>query len=270
MSLVSVGDNVADYYHAKEKYYPGGSAYNVSVLSRRMGVKSAYLGTFGTDNSANFLIDFLKKEKVDISHITVKEGANAFSEVKTIAGKSEIVKVDKGVYKNFSLEEKDLKFIEGFDYLHTTLYSYTEKYLSLFQKFGLNVSFDYSFTRDKKYIRKTAPYVDIAFFSAEGEDKDKLKDLMSSIYKLGPQYVIFTLGKDGVIALYNEKFYNQKAPNVNIVDTLGAGDAFISKFLCSIIDKNFIKEDEIKNILKRSVNFASETCTHYGTVKLDK
>ncbi len=270
MSLVSVGDNVADYYHAKEKYYPGGSAYNVSVLSMRMGIESAYLGTFGTDKSANFLTDFLKNEKVDISHITVKEGANALSEVKTVAGKSEIIKVDKGVYKDFSLEEEDFNFIKEFDYLHTTLYSYTEKYLPLFHKLGLKVSFDYSFTRDKKYIRKTAPYVDIAFFSAEGEDKDKLKDLMSSIYQLGPQYVIFTLGKDGVIALYNEKFYYQKAPNINVVDTLGAGDAFISKFLASIIDKKVIEEDELKNILKRSVNFASETCTHYGTVKLNK
>lgn len=68
----------------------------------------------------------------------------------------------------------------------------------------------------------------------------------------------------------NEKFYYQKAPNINVVDTLGAGDAFISKFLVSIIDNKVIEEDELKNILKRSVNFASKTCTHYGTVKLDK
>lgn len=270
MQLVCVGDNVADYYHKKDKYYVGGSAYNVSVLSKRLGIDTAYMGTFGTDENGQFLIDFLKKEKVDISHISKREGENAFSEVKEIKGESEIVKVNKGVYKKFSLSKKDLNFIANFDLLHTTLYSYTEKYLPFFNESGLKVSFDFSFSREKNYINKNVPYIDIAFFSAEGEDLDKLKKEMAEIYKLGVSYVIFTLGSKGVLALYDDKYFYQKAKEVEVVDSLGAGDAFISKFLTEIINKEKITRKGFKKILTKSVNFAAKNCTHYGTIaKID-
>lgn len=269
MSLICVGDNVADYYHKKDKFYPGGSAYNVAVLSKRLGIETAYVGTFGTDGPGQYLVDFLEKENVDISHISVKEGLNAFSEVKEVEGKSKIVKVDKGVYKDFILDEEDLEFISNFDLLHTTFYSYTEKHLSTFKEKGLKVSFDFSFCRDKNYLKKTVPYVDLAFFSGEGEDKTKLKDLMSSVYKMGADYVIFTLGEKGVLVLHNDQFYYQNAKETKVIDSLGAGDAFISKFLSSVISKieNF-KDKEFRKILKESVDFAAENCKHYGTIKI--
>ncbi len=271
MQLVCVGDNVADYYHKKDKYYVGGSAYNVSVLSNRLGLETAYIGTFGTDENGQYLVDFLKKEEVDISHISIKEGINAFSEVKEIKGKSEIIKVDKGVYKSFSLSKKDLDYIANFDLLHTTLYSYTEKYLPFFKESGLKVSFDFSFSREKNYIEKNIPYIDIAFFSAEGEDIDKLKKEMAKIYKLGVTYVIFTLGNEGVLALYDDEYFYQKVKEVEVIDSLGAGDAFISKFLTEIINKEKKNKKEVKKILTKSVNFAAKNCTHYGTIaKRDK
>ena len=268
MALVCVGDNVADYYHKKDKFYPGGSAYNVAVLAKRLGVDTAYLGTFGTDGPGQYLVDFLEKENVDISHISVIEGPNAFSEVKEVEDKSKIIKVDKGVYKNFNLDENELDFIGNFDVLHTTFYSYTEKYLSDFKEKGLKISFDFSFCRDKNYLKKTVPYVDLAFFSGKGEDKESLKELMFFIYNLGADYVIFTLGEKGVLALYNNKFYQQKAKETKVIDSLGAGDAFISMFLSNYISKNNVKENEFKKILEKSVDFAAENCRHYGTIKI--
>ena len=49
MKLVCVGDNVADFYPEEGILYPGGSTYNVAVLARRYGARTAYLGTFGND-----------------------------------------------------------------------------------------------------------------------------------------------------------------------------------------------------------------------------
>jgi len=268
LSLVCVGDNVADFYHKKERFYPGGSAYNVAILGKRLGINTAYIGTFGTDGPGEYLVDFIKEEEVDISHISVIEGSNAFSEVKEVNGKSKIIKVDKGVYKNFTLDEKDLEFIGNFDLLHTTFYSYTEKYLPKFKEKDLRVSFDFSFCRDKSYLKKTVPYVDLAFFSGEGENKEKLKELMVFIYNLGVDYVIFTLGEEGVLALYNDQFYHQRAKETKVIDSLGAGDAFISMFLSNFISKDRIKGNKFKKALKKSVDFAAENCKHYGTIKI--
>ena len=271
MSLICVGDNVADYYHKKDKFYPGGSAYNVAVLSKRLGIKTAYIGRFGTDGPGQYLVDFLKKENVDVSNISVIEGANPFSEVKKVKGKNKIVKVDKGIYKGFSLDDNDLEFISDFDFLHTTFYSYTEKYLSAFKEKGVKVSFDFSFCREKNYLKKTIPYVDFAFFSGEGEDREKLKKLMTSIYELGADYVIFTLGEKGVLALYDDKFYYQNAKETKVIDSLGAGDAFISMFLTNIISKKEnLEEGDFRKILKESVDFAAENCKHYGSIKIGR
>jgi len=268
LSLVCVGDNVADFYNKKKRFYPGGSAYNVAILSKRLGVDTAYLGTFGTDGPGEYLVEFLEKENVDISHISVLEGNNAFSVVKEVEGRSEIVKVDKGVYKNFCLSEKDLDFIESFDLLHTTFYSYTEEYLPIFKEKGLKVSFDFSFCRDKNYLKKTVPYVDLAFFSGEKDNKEKLKELMTFIYNLGAKYVIFTLGEKGVMALYNDKYFYQEAKEIEVIDSLGAGDAFISMFLNNFNFKDSIRESDFKKILKKSVDFAAKNCKHYGTIKI--
>ena len=261
MDLVCVGDNVADYYPEKNMFYPGGSAYNVAILTGRYGLKPAYIGTFGSDIAGKHQLKVLEKEGIDSSHITIKSGMNAISRIINRDGQSKVVKVNKGVYKQFALQEEDLSFISKFNYLHTTIYSYTEKYLSQFKESGLVISFDYSFKSTDKYLQDTAPYVNIAFFSGEDINMN-LKKFMRFISKLGPEYVIVTLGNEGVMAFYDGNYYFQPAPQIQVVDTLGAGDSFIAMFLNCFIKKNF----SLPRALKISTQRAAECCQKYGSI----
>ncbi|MFW6034732.1 MAG: PfkB family carbohydrate kinase [Halothermotrichaceae bacterium] len=260
MSLICVGDNVADYYHQKNKFYPGGSAYNVAVLAGRLGMETAYIGAFGTDIAGKYLVNVLKKEGINTSHIDIKDGKNAYSHIIVENGEGKVEKVDKGVYEKFTLTEGDLQYISQFQYLHTTVYSYTEKYLQCFKESGVVVSFDYSFKSAFNYLEETAPYVDIAFFSKD-MISDDTKSFMSSVSQAGPDYVIVTLGREGVMALYQQEFYHQSVREVEVVDTLGAGDNFIAMFIYCLANGVSLPET-----LKKSTVIAAESCKNYGAI----
>ena len=109
--IFAVGDNVADYYPEQKKIYAGGGAYNVAVISRRLGAKTAYYGAFGTDQNAKFLYDTLKKEQVAYPVNDIRKGRNAVSIIeknkgirKCISSSPSIPKVDS--YNLNPLEEK--------------------------------------------------------------------------------------------------------------------------------------------------------------------
>lgn len=49
--------------------YVGGCPTNVSVGTRRLGLRSALLTAVGTDQVGDFLLDFLRREGVDVDHV---------------------------------------------------------------------------------------------------------------------------------------------------------------------------------------------------------
>lgn len=55
--------------------YVGGSPLNMAVGTRRLGLKSALLTAVGDDQIADFMLNYLKKEKVDTSLIPRKQGS---------------------------------------------------------------------------------------------------------------------------------------------------------------------------------------------------
>jgi 5-dehydro-2-deoxygluconokinase len=55
--------------------YVGGSPLNMAVGTRRLGLKSALLTAVGDDQVADFLLNFLKKEGVETSLISRKQGS---------------------------------------------------------------------------------------------------------------------------------------------------------------------------------------------------
>lgn len=259
MKLVCVGDNVADFYPEEGILYPGGSTYNVAVLARRYGARTAYLGTFGNDIAGQYLLEVMKEEGVDCSHASILEGKNAIARIANKGGESQVLNVDKGVYRDFSLSEEDLEFIKGFECLHTTVYSYIEKYLPFFKENGLAVSFDFSFMSAREYLAGILPYVDIAFFSAVGLEGD-IKEFMKEVSNSGPEQVIVTMGKEGVLTYYGQEFYYHPAREVEVVHTLGAGDAFIAMYLTALGQGYSIEE-----ILEKATDKAAECCTMPGT-----
>ena len=55
MKVIGYGDNVVDRYLNKNKMFPGGNCINFAVYAKKIGIDSAYLGTFGDDMEAEII-----------------------------------------------------------------------------------------------------------------------------------------------------------------------------------------------------------------------
>ncbi len=82
----------------------------------------------------------------------------------------------------------------------------------------------------------------------------RLKDFFELCLNLGPRIVVVTDGENGVYAATKENLYHAKAIHIdNVVNTLGAGDAFSSTFCANIYKGSEIK-DALKSALINSSN----------------
>ncbi|MFW5737168.1 MAG: PfkB family carbohydrate kinase [Halanaerobium sp.] len=258
--IFAVGDNIADYYPEEKKVYAGGGAFNTAVIARRLGANTAYYGTFGTDDNAKFLFDTLKKEKVAYPVNDIRKGRNALSIIKKEGSRAFVEAVDKGVYKNLKINQNVLEIIKNSKVVHSNIYSYFENYLpKLHYKTAL--SFDFSYLRNKKYIEEIIQKVDIAFFSESKGDEDPAAFLeWTSQFQL--EAAVLTLGEEGVLMRTGDQLIKEKALPVEVVDTLGAGDAFTAAFLSYLVKE----ERNYQKALAEGLKTAARYCKVKGAL----
>jgi fructoselysine 6-kinase len=258
--IFSVGDNIADYYPEEKKVYAGGGAYNTAVIAKRMGAKAAYYGVFGTDANAKFLFETLKKENVAYPVNDIRKGRNALSIVKKEGARAVIEAVDKGVYKNLKINKNVLEIIKNSKIVHSNIYSYFEDYLPKLH-YKTRLSFDFSYLRNKEYIKDIIPRVDIAFFSESKaqEDPEAFLDWLSQ-FEL--EAAVITLGEKGVLMKADNQLIREEALPVEVVDTLGAGDALTAAFL-TYLAKN---EKNYQKALAEGLQIAAKYCKVRGAL----
>ena len=72
---------------------------------------------------------------------------------------------------------------------------------------------------------------------------DEVKRFLERGMDFGPDLLIATFGEDGAVAYDGTRFYRQEiCESSGVVNTVGAGDAFASGFLCGVIERRSIEE----------------------------
>lgn len=232
-SLVTVGDNCIDVYPALGRGFSGGNAVNVAVHSARHGVSPAYIGWVGEDAYGQQLRRELAAKGVDVSHVHSKPGSTARTFVELRGSDRVLGDYVEGVMSAFYLSDEDLAWIGQFDMVHAGIWGHVEPYLPALKARGKIISFDFADKWDSPLWRELPPSLDYAFASAR-EDTPELRGRLREVTNMGAGTVIATLGADGSLAYDGQQFYHQCAIPVGIVDTMGAGDAFIAGFLCAV------------------------------------
>ncbi|RCW56213.1 PfkB family carbohydrate kinase [Halanaerobium sp. ST460_2HS_T2] len=256
--IFSVGDNIADYYPEEKKVYAGGGAFNTAVIAKRLGAKAAYYGVFGTDDNAKFLFETLKKEKVAYPVNDIRKGRNALSIIRKEGNKAIVEAVDKGVYKNLKINKNVLEIIKNSKIVHSNIYSYFEDYLPQLH-YKTKLSFDFSYLRNKEYIEDIISKVDIAFFS-ESKDNEDPAAFLDWVSQFEVEAAILTLGDQGVLMKTGDNLIKETSLPVEVIDTLGAGDAFIAAFL-TYLAKN---EKNYQKALTKGLQTAARYCKVRG------
>lgn len=267
VKVLGYGDNVVDMYENSHIMYPGGNCVNLCVYSKMFGVEqAAYMGYFGNDDNAEFVISVLDEIGVEVIKCKQLEGENGWSKCTLIEGDRIFGDYNHGGIRGktpYILDRFDLAYMKQFDFVHTGNYCYTESQLQKMKDAGIKVSFDFSDDSSKEYYEQYAPCVAYAFCSFNGTDEEA-QDHLKFIHALGPEIAVLTRGAKGCLLYDGEQFYAQPAvPLEKVVDTMGAGDSFLTSFMDSFIDrmkKGAAKPAAIRSALKDAAEFAAYIC----------
>ncbi|MGB9729357.1 MAG: carbohydrate kinase family protein [Thermoprotei archaeon] len=237
------------------KIVPGGSASNFAVAISRLGVTAGLIASLGDDVFGQLIIDNLKNENVDISHIKIIKNSptgvviifiDEYGERRMIAYRGANLMLNK--------DDINVKYIKTAKLIHLsgTKLDLSEYIASIAKHEGLIVSFDPGSVISSMGIikcKKVLSNTDILFVNRlEIMQLIGIQDILESAYELinyGLSIVVVKLGSDGSLAVTKNKKIKIPAFKVKAVNTTGAGDAFNAGFL-----KAFLLNMEIEDALK--------------------
>lgn len=244
MWIAALGDNCIDIYDETGEYYVGGNPVNVASYIQRLGGESAYVGAVGDDAYGVLVREKLEERGVDVSHVHVLPGRTAVTHVLLENGDRRFGEYEKGVLKDFALDEEDLEFICGHAMAVSGIYGYMEaEILKLRDRDrDLQIAFDFSDELQDPAVEAVLPYVDYAFFSLEEKEEGKAEAFLKKMKALCGGLVIVTMGSAGSMAYDGNDFIKCGIVPCRVVDTMGAGDSFIAGFLYARLQGSSVLE----------------------------
>ena len=143
MKLAAVGSNCIDFYANLEggKAYPGGGPVNMAVYTVRLGGQASYIGPVGDDKFGSIMAKAIREKGVDVSHLHVKSGKTAVSQVELIDGERVFGDYDEGVLSNYVLSQDDINFILQHDMVVCDLWGKVEGQYKELKEKGITSSF---------------------------------------------------------------------------------------------------------------------------------
>jgi fructoselysine 6-kinase len=266
--IVGIGDNCIDHYLPPINLkFTGGNVVNLVANLVKHGQKALYIGTVGNDERGNTIISTLRDQGIHTDYIAQVDGCTGLTEIALENGDYVIKYEEYGVSNSYYLTD------DIFDYLrkNATLIhlSLTGKAVELVQQLKdlhIPLSCDISHfyhEQDRNYWKELLLYLDYVFISAGSvQTEEQIYKLINEIASFGTKYVMATRGSKGCIAYHDKEFitYDSVISTAEVVDPLGAGDAFVSGFLYSAVSS----AKNLKDHVQRGSEWAAETCSHYG------
>lgn len=264
---------------------PGGAPANVLAAVTKLGGSGAFIGKVGDDKFGYFLKETLEKTGIDAKGLKFSEDANT-----TLA----FVHLGKDGDRSFSfyrrpgadttLEEKDLDYslIDEAGIFHFGSLSMTDeparsstiRAVEYAKSKGKIISYDPNWRPPlwkseeaaKNGMNKGLRYADVLKISeVELEFLTGTGDLESGsriLYDGGIRFVIITLGPRGCYYRCTAGTGHLNTYNTKVIDTTGAGDAFLGAFLyrlCRLECKLDLSKQQIENMIDFS-NAAGAVC----------
>jgi 2-dehydro-3-deoxygluconokinase len=236
----------------------GGSESNVAIGLQRLGVQAVWCGRIGADSLGQLVEREIRAEGVDVriavdpsapTGLMIKErrtpDAQRVSYYRAGSAGSRIASTD---IDEQLIAEAGLLHVSGITPALSAQAEATLRHaIDVARTAGVPVSFDLNFRGNLwsaegagSVYRDIIPLADIVF---AGEDEAAIavgagepEDLARRIADLGPGQAVIKLGADGALALIDGTVFRQPAVPVSVVDTVGAGDAFVAGYLAELME----------------------------------
>lgn len=253
MRVAMMGDNCIDIYTDMNRQYPTGNVVDTGVNLKKLGADVSLISTTGSDENGCWMMAALEKEGLDLSHLKVGEGKTAV----TMMAMDGLDRVHgdyiEGVLETMAFDEADIAFAATHELVHTALWGKAESALPALKAKGAIISFDYADRLTHDLVELTLPFVDYGFYSYPKGRDATIEAFLKDKVQRGMKLAIATFGAGGSLAWDGNSFYTCGIVPVTVVNTVGAGDAFIAGVLFGIL-----KGWPIENALKKGAETASE------------
>lgn len=258
MKIAAIGDNCIDVYTNLRQGFPGGGALNFAAHARRAGAQTAYVGVIGDDAYGDWMADALNAERVATEHLQRVPGPSALAFVRLVNAERTFIGSDRGVREQLRVTPEIDAYLGKFDWIHTTLDARVDAHIPAWHRAGRKISYDFSHRAKPEQIA-LLPYVTVAFFSGQHIEPADAREHVIAYQRQGARVVVMTFGENGSIAFDGAREYRQPAVPAQVVDTLGAGDAFQAGFIVE-----YLKTGAVDAALSAGAARAAKVCEHYG------
>lgn len=274
---------------------PGGAPCNVLALLNKMGKKTAFLGKVGQDQFGRMLKKTIMEEGIDASHLMMDETVpTTLAFIHTLDGGDRDFSFYRNPGADMMLTEDEVAqaadFIAQAKIFHYGTLSMTaqgvreatRKAICIAEENRLLRSFDPNLrpplwkTQEeaREQIKYGLAHCDIlkisdneVQFVTQKEDYEEGIRCLQQAYQI--PLILFTMGKEGSRAYYQDTCTEVKGKTVQTIDTTGAGDTFCGACLSYLLDHDLFRltKAEIKEMLEFANAAAAIVTTRKGALK---
>ncbi len=286
--LLSCGDALIDFLPVKsvdgrDAAVPvaGGSCLNVAVGIARLGAAAGFVGGISTDLFGRMIADHALASQVDLRYAVRSEHQTTLAFVRSVAGEPQYAFYDEAtasrnwVYRRGSIAFED---VEAIHLGSTTLVNDegAAQALAMIDDAGASVTISFDPNCRPALVRHKARYVDQMDAFAAAADIVRMSDVdfeflyggndyegrAKSLIEAGASLVVITRGIDGAQAWHGKAgVVEVRAPTIDLVDTIGAGDSFQAALLFALRALGRISSEGLIKMnpdeLGRALSFAS-------------
>lgn len=221
---------------------PGGQCATAMVALARLGMRTRYIGKVGSDDIGRVQIESIAAEGVDCTSTAVVEGAEtqtAFIIVEQQTGertilwhRDERLTMTAGEVDRAAVTSGRVLHLDGHD-VHASIAA--ARYA---REAGVPTVLDI----DNAYpgFEELLPLIDFIVCSSNfAERVTGEKDIRAGLKRLSDTsrspFVSATLGREGAMAFFQDRFISSPAFEIDCRDTTGSGDAFHGGFIYGLL-----------------------------------
>lgn len=284
MRVVSIGDLVLDYYYKNGKLIGvngGMSSHNIIANLAKKKISTAVYGVSGNDIQGKIANLSLKKLNVDVSKVLIKDNIKtrcfhvSYDEEGFISKKRCPKCNEKKWYEESQIDiEYITKNIQNDDIL--VFDNLNDKNIEIIKNvcnkkiIDIGQYFEFENLSKEDIINKLNNGFEIINFNERVSnyllDKLNLKNNVELYNLLKAKLVTITRGENGAIFIYNSKEYKfNLKDNGNVIDSSGAGDAFLSSIIFDYIKNNYeFNEELFPKWYEKSIKLTSKVVSNFG------
>lgn len=254
--------------------HPGGAIFNTAIALSRLNVDTELFTGLSTDLFGDQLREYLTTNEVGFRHSVVSDKLSTLAFVTLNNGSASYCFFDEnsaGRMLNLDDLPNDVSDIEGVFFggislavepcadTYATFLKQSASHKFIMMDPNIRENFIENEDRYRKRMNTLVPCCDVIKVSDEDLNwlkpgQESISDKSLSLLNDGPDLVFLTRGRDGAVA-YTKSGHIVSIPgkDVEVVDTVGAGDTFNAAVLKGFKSLGCLKKGSIKSLHKNDI-----------------